>query len=224
MDPRLPKTDRLLLQVEGGGWAPLDWSPDDAKLLVGQGISATESHLWIVDAASGARTALTRAEAGRADYQGGVFSRDGHGVYTSTDQGSEFHRLTYVDLASGHHTPLSAGIDWDVDAFWTKPVIIDPTFLDAWDLDQNFSGAWVTWKPKKGTAVDAYVLNLNQARPVAIGRNGVPGGFDITTFGVRAAGDVNGQFLYDHEAMLHRYSDLAQRRREERHGDDRDIY
>jgi len=110
---RLPKTDRLLLQVEGGGWAPLDWSPDDAKLLVGQGISATESHLWIVDAASGARTALTRAEAGRADYQGGVFSRDGHGVYTSTDQGSEFHRLTYVDLASGHHTPLSAGIDWD---------------------------------------------------------------------------------------------------------------
>src|SRR5262245_42863579 len=63
------------------------------------------------------------------------------------------------------------GSDWDLDVFWTKPVLIDPTFLDPWDLDQNFSGAWVTWKPIKGTTVDLYVLNSNQARPVAIGRN-----------------------------------------------------
>src|SRR5262249_27259553 len=92
--------------------------------------------------------------------------------------------------------------NWDVDAFWTKPVIVNPNLLDSWDRDQNFSGFWTTWKPKKGTAVDFYVLNLNQSRPVATGRNGQRGGFDITTFGVRAAGDFDGRFLYDHELML----------------------
>jgi len=117
MDPRDPRTDRLVLQVEGGGWAPLDWSPDDAKLLVGQGISAAESHLFLVDVKSGARTAVAGDERGPADYNGSVFSRDGKGIYTSTDKGSEFHRLTYLDLATGRATPLSAGIDWDVDAF-----------------------------------------------------------------------------------------------------------
>jgi dipeptidyl aminopeptidase/acylaminoacyl peptidase len=114
MDPRDPKTDRLVLQVQGGGWSPLDWSPDDAKLLVGEGISATESHLWIVDVATGARTPLTRNDE-PVDYGGSVFARDGKGVYTSTDKGAEFHRLTYIDLATGAHTPLSAHVDWDVD-------------------------------------------------------------------------------------------------------------
>src|SRR5262249_60175743 len=92
--------------------------------------------------------------------------------------------------------------DWDVDVFWTKPVLYDPIFLDPWDLNQNFSGGWITWKPKKGTAVDFYVLNSNQSTPVATGRNGVRGGYDITTFGMRAAGDFHGQVLYYHEGIL----------------------
>src|SRR5205823_1023838 len=41
--------------------------------------------------------------------------------------------------------------NWDVDAFWTKPDIVDPNRLDSWDRDQNFSGAWATWRPKCGT-------------------------------------------------------------------------
>ena len=36
MDPADPKTDRLVLQVTGGGWEALDWSPDDRKLLVSE--------------------------------------------------------------------------------------------------------------------------------------------------------------------------------------------
>ena len=114
MDPRDPRTDRLVLQVEGGGWFPLDWSPDDAKLLVAQSISANESHLWIVDAARGEKTLLGPKEGEPLDYNGGVFTHDGKGVYTSADKGSEFHRLTHVDLATGRHTPLTAQIDWDV--------------------------------------------------------------------------------------------------------------
>lgn len=45
MSPADPKTHRLLLEVSGGGWFPLDWSPDDSKLLVVEFISINQAHL-----------------------------------------------------------------------------------------------------------------------------------------------------------------------------------
>ncbi len=57
IDPRDPKSDRRLAEVEGGGWSPLDWSPDGKRLLVAQYVSVNESYLWIFDAASGERDA-----------------------------------------------------------------------------------------------------------------------------------------------------------------------
>jgi len=37
--------------VDGGGWQALDWSPDDARILVGEFVSANASHLWRAEAA-----------------------------------------------------------------------------------------------------------------------------------------------------------------------------
>src|SRR5215469_7168696 len=42
MDPTDPKTDHMLLQLEGGGWGVSDWSPDNKKILVLQEISANQ--------------------------------------------------------------------------------------------------------------------------------------------------------------------------------------
>ena len=47
------------MQVTGGGWQALDWSPDDSRLLVIEFTSITKSTLWLVDVASGQKTALT---------------------------------------------------------------------------------------------------------------------------------------------------------------------
>src|SRR6201993_1879323 len=47
MNPRDPKSDRLLAKLEGGGWQALDWSPDGHKLLVAEEVSANESYLWV---------------------------------------------------------------------------------------------------------------------------------------------------------------------------------
>ena len=47
--PLDPKTDRLLAECQGGGWEVLDWSPDGKQLLVAEGISISESYLWLVD-------------------------------------------------------------------------------------------------------------------------------------------------------------------------------
>ncbi|MFQ5695728.1 MAG: TolB family protein, partial [Terriglobia bacterium] len=45
MDPADPAGDRLLLEVPGGGWFAVDWSPDDRWLLVGEYISVNQSVL-----------------------------------------------------------------------------------------------------------------------------------------------------------------------------------
>jgi dipeptidyl aminopeptidase/acylaminoacyl peptidase len=118
MDPKDPKSARLVLQVTGGGWAVSDWSPDDKTLLVREYVSVSESYVHLLDVASGTTKLLTpKGGAEQISYQGGVFSADGKGIYVTTDKGSEFQRLTYIDIATGQHTALTPKIDWDVDDF-----------------------------------------------------------------------------------------------------------
>lgn len=99
IDPRHPRSNRLLTPVEGGGWFLSDWSPDDRQLLVGQSISANESYLWLVDAQTGAKTLLTPKGKQPVRYGGGIFSKDGKGLYVVSDRESEFQRLAYLELA-----------------------------------------------------------------------------------------------------------------------------
>jgi dipeptidyl aminopeptidase/acylaminoacyl peptidase len=117
MDPANPSTDRRVLEVQGGGWTPLNWSPNDKTLLVAQDVSVNESHLWLVDVATGAKTPLTTPGESPVSYQGGEFGRDGKGVYTSSDEGSEFRRLIYIDLTTKLHRVITHAPKWDVEAF-----------------------------------------------------------------------------------------------------------
>jgi dipeptidyl aminopeptidase/acylaminoacyl peptidase len=118
MDPTNPKTDKMLLQVEGGGWAAADWSPDNKKLLVVEEISINRSNLWLADVATGGKKLLT-SKTGDEEvaYSGGPFSKDGKGFYSTTDRDSEFQRLAYFDLATMKPTFLTTDIKWDVDEF-----------------------------------------------------------------------------------------------------------
>jgi dipeptidyl aminopeptidase/acylaminoacyl peptidase len=116
IDPSNPKSDRLLAQVEGGGWIPLDWSPDDRQLVVMQYISANESYLWLFDTQTGNRTLLTlKTEKEAVAYGGALFSKDGKGLYVVSDRGSEFQRLAYFDLVTKRYTDLTSDIPWDVE-------------------------------------------------------------------------------------------------------------
>jgi dipeptidyl aminopeptidase/acylaminoacyl peptidase len=118
IDPANPKSDHMLAQMQGGGWQPLDWSPDGTKTLVVEEISINETYLWMVDSASGEKVLLTpKGGAVKVAYTGGRFSKDGKGIYVTTDKDSEFQRLAYVDLATKEHTYLTTQITWDVDEF-----------------------------------------------------------------------------------------------------------
>ena len=116
MDPTDPKSDKMLLQLEGGGWGVADWSPDNKKLLVVEEVSANQTYLWLADVATGEKKPLTpKTEGVEVAYSGGPFSKDGKGFYTATDRDSEFQRLAYFDLATMNPTYLTTDIKWDVD-------------------------------------------------------------------------------------------------------------
>jgi len=118
INPTDPKSDRLVAQLKGGGWEPQDWSPDDSKVLVLEGISVNETYLWLFDAASGDKTELTPRKADeKIAYSNPRFSKDGKGIYYTADVGSEFQRLMYLDLATKQSKVLTAGLSWDVDEF-----------------------------------------------------------------------------------------------------------
>jgi dipeptidyl aminopeptidase/acylaminoacyl peptidase len=122
INPSDPKSDRMLLQLSGGGWGVSDWSPDDRKLLLNEGVSANESYIWLVDVTTGEKTLLTpKGNADKVSYGPARFSSDGRGVYLTTDKDSEFARLAYMDLATKQQTFLGDQIHWDVDSFALSP-------------------------------------------------------------------------------------------------------
>lgn len=90
---------------------------------------------------------------------------------------------------------------FDVDAFWTRPVIPNPGELNSWDDNQSFYGLWMTYRPKKGQVVDAYYLGLDNTNRIT--QQGiVRSPFDVHTFGSRYVGDKDGALLWDFEGAI----------------------
>ena len=118
INPKDPKSDHLLTKLEGGGWEPLDWSPDDKTILLEEELSINESYLWLVDTTTGEKKVLTpHNTAEKVSYGAARFGKDGKGIYITTDKDSEFHRLAYLDVATKQPTYLTTSIPWDVDSF-----------------------------------------------------------------------------------------------------------
>jgi dipeptidyl aminopeptidase/acylaminoacyl peptidase len=118
IDPKDPKSTKMLMENKGGGWGALDWSVDDKTIAVLEEISANESYIWLVDPASGKKELLTpKGGTEKVFYGSAKFSKDGKGIYVTTDKDSEFHRLVYIDLATKKHTYLTSHINWDVESF-----------------------------------------------------------------------------------------------------------
>ena len=118
MNPADSASDRLVLEVQGGGWEVDDWSPDDGRLIATEGLSVNRSRLWLVNLADGARREIVPLGASdTVAYGGARFSADGRSLYVTTDQDSEFLRLARLDLTSRRLTVLTPRIEHDVVAF-----------------------------------------------------------------------------------------------------------
>ena len=128
-NPADVRINKLLTQVDGGGWAPTDFSSDGKQLLMSEYVSINESYIWVVDTTLDAPTwgqkrQITPRKAAGAEpisYGRAEFSADGKSIFTTTDKDSEYQRLAKIDLATGEHTFLTQGVNWDVEDFDLSP-------------------------------------------------------------------------------------------------------
>ena len=116
MDPTHPNSERLAVQLVGGGWAVQDWSLDDSKLLVIERISINKTNLYEADVPTGLLTPLTDPKKEIA-YGGAVYTKDGNGIYLTSDAAGEFQQLAIMSLDDKIVTLLTEDIPWDVEGF-----------------------------------------------------------------------------------------------------------
>jgi dipeptidyl aminopeptidase/acylaminoacyl peptidase len=114
VDPEAGTLPRLALAGDAGAWYPLDWSPDDSKLLVLKSVSSGDAHLYVVDLSNGQKREVD-ASPNKVGIVTAKFSRDGQGVYVLSDHDAEFSRVRYVNLFTGEKSTISGSAPWDIE-------------------------------------------------------------------------------------------------------------
>jgi len=92
------------------------------------------------------------------------------------------------------------GEQWDLDAFWVQ--LVQPTAdeFDQPDENQDFTGAWATYRREKGESLDFYYLFLNNTNEI-IRQGVVEAPVEVSTVGSRWAGDES-NILWDFEGAM----------------------
>ncbi|MEP6884918.1 MAG: alpha/beta fold hydrolase [Gammaproteobacteria bacterium] len=119
VEPETGALPRLVITGDSASWTPLDWSPDDRKLLVLKSVSISESYLYVVDLSSGQKHEVEAAP-GKVGVVSAKFSRDGQGVYLISDRDNEFAQLRYVNLFNGEKAVISGRLSGDVEQLATS--------------------------------------------------------------------------------------------------------
>ncbi|WP_339826788.1 prolyl oligopeptidase family serine peptidase [uncultured Parasphingorhabdus sp.] len=127
MNPAHPESARMLVASTGGGWFPIDFSPDDKQLLVFNYVSVTDNQLYLIDIAQGSLRKLTSSNV-PVSYEGLQFAPDGR-LWAASDDGSDVKRLGIVNLETSLFEPLVDEKVWDIANF---------------DISQN--GRWIAFE------------------------------------------------------------------------------
>ena len=107
--------DEPRLRHEGDGWLSVaGWSPDDSRLLVREARSNFDTDVYVLDVASGERTALTD-DADDVRYRSLSWGPDGEGIYCCSDREGDTLSLVRLDAADGTVDTVVDGGEWSVD-------------------------------------------------------------------------------------------------------------
>jgi dipeptidyl aminopeptidase/acylaminoacyl peptidase len=125
LDPLEPGKSRDLARLPGTGWFDFSFSFDDKRMALVEFKSVNETHVWMMDLATGARGRVLPAE-GETSAQPVAsvainFARDGKGLFLATDRDGEFRKPAYFDLATGKLEYFGEGGDWDVEDIALSP-------------------------------------------------------------------------------------------------------
>ena len=123
MDPSDAESMTIVLETDGY-WFPVDWSPDDSRILVGNFISITESYFWVVDLESGELEPVGSHEAVLGEtisYGDAAFDAAGSGVFYTSDQDTEHRTLRWAKVGSERYQELTGDVEWSVGEITMSP-------------------------------------------------------------------------------------------------------
>lgn len=166
MNPRDPRTARMVAEVKGGGWAITAFASDKKSAIVAQYLSVTKVNLSRLDLATGKMTPIGDHSKSIA-YGGGQFAPDGT-LWVTSDEGSDFQRLGTLDPATGKFTPRGPAEKWDVDTFDISP-----------------DGKFIAYVTNEAGISKVKLLDpkTNRARVVSGLPAGIVGGLEIAEWG-----------------------------------------
>lgn len=166
MNPANPEGAKMLIASTGGGWFPIDFSPDDKQLLVFNYVSVTDNQLYLVDIANGALQRLTNSGQPVA-YDGLQFAPDGR-LWASSDDGSDVKRLGIVNLENSTFDP-----------------IIDEKIWDVSDFDISEDGRWIAFEVNQAgrSVLKFYDIEKDEVRIVDALPAGVISGIEFAPWG-----------------------------------------
>lgn len=166
MDPTNPEGARMLVASTGGGWFPIDFSPDDKQLLVFNYVSVSDNQLYLIDIAHGSLRKLTDSSVPVA-YEGLQFAPDGR-LWAASDDGSDVKRLGIVNLETSLFEP-----------------VVDEKIWDITDFDISQDGRWIAFEVNHAgrSVLKFYDMQSGKVRSVDALPDGVISGVKFAPWG-----------------------------------------
>jgi dipeptidyl aminopeptidase/acylaminoacyl peptidase len=166
MDPRNRASDRMVAEVQGGGWNFADFAPGGQQAVVVKYISVTNNDPFLLDIASGRLTPIGDHKKDIA-YDGIEYAPDGT-LWATSDDGSDVQRLGRLDPRTGRFTPVTALSRWDVESF-----------------EISRDGRTIAYSVNEAGSSRLYLLDVasGQSRAVSGIPAGIIGGLDFAPWG-----------------------------------------
>jgi dipeptidyl aminopeptidase/acylaminoacyl peptidase len=115
-DPRNPEDTRVLATFDNARVRGLSFSPDGKTLLFTEFFEADRSKLWRLNIETGRRTQITPSNAKETgDHDDAAFAKDGRTIWTASNRGDEWKRLTRIDTKTGRREAFLKDLRWDVE-------------------------------------------------------------------------------------------------------------
>ena len=166
IDPRDPRSDRLVAKVEGGGWNIANFAPGNARAVVVNYKSVTNSDPYLLDLASGRLMPIGDHSKDIA-HSSLQFAPDGR-LWALSDEGSDVQRLGLIDPATGRFTARADAARWDIDEF---------------DISED--GKTIAYLTNEAGVSRLYLMNVASGKSRRVGALpvGVAGGLEFAPWG-----------------------------------------
>ncbi len=104
-----------IIDNRGGGWSIADWSDDEQSILINEGISVSQTNIWLGDFTKQTKSVFISDS--NVVYTALQFSIDKKNAYLLTNKNSEYAYPALVNLISKKITPLLNPLKWDVNSY-----------------------------------------------------------------------------------------------------------